>query len=373
MSARDIIAIGGSAGAIQEVRALVARLPPDFPGSLFVVIHTSAEGPGLLAQVLERASKMPTRSPVHGEAVKPSHIYVAPPNRHLLLVDGHIELGKGPRENGFRPAVDPLFRTAVNAYAQRVVGVVLSGGMSDGSLGLQLIIQRGGIAIVQDPSEAVHPNMPENAMRATAVDYVSTTKDLPRILTKLARHGHSGGAIMKPPPHSPQKQPSDPAILADLSNAALNGPPSGFICPECGGSLWQLSQGGLLHYRCHVGHGYTADALAKGQENEVEEALWVALRSLEETAALRRRLAVQSRERDMRHVAEGFEASAQEYDDQAGVIRQILLHDKLPPKLRGFGSPRPSKFLSETARQTTIPHAGNGAGHHPKRIRNHVK
>jgi two-component system chemotaxis response regulator CheB len=134
MAGKDIVAIAGSAGAVQEILALVAELPGHYRGSLFIVVHTSAEGPGLLAQILGRSGRLPVRKSENGESIRPGHIYVAPPDRHLLVRAGKIELGSGPRENSFRPAADPLFRTAAHSYGPRVVGVVLSRGMSDGTL-----------------------------------------------------------------------------------------------------------------------------------------------------------------------------------------------------------------------------------------------
>src|SRR5262249_22865729 len=182
MAGRDIITIAGSVGSMEELRKLLRHLPPRFSGSLFIVVHTSPEGPSLLAEILGGSSRLPVGNPFHGEPIKPGHVYVAPPNYHLLIMPGRIELGKGPRENGFRPAADPLFRTAAQAYGPRVVGIVLSGGMDDGSLGLQAIKRNGGIAIAQDPGEALNPSMPQSAIQSAKVDHVLPVKEMPAIL-----------------------------------------------------------------------------------------------------------------------------------------------------------------------------------------------
>lgn len=351
MVARDIITIAGSAGAVQELRTLVAALPSDFEGTLFIVIHTSAGGPGLLAHILNQAGKLSVSKPRHGERIRRGHVYVAPPDHHLLIADGTITLGKGPRENGFRPAADPLFRSAARAYGQRVVGVVLSGGMDDGSLGLQAIKQHGGVAIVQDPDEAMYPSMPESAMRNVEVDHVLRVSEMPQALVQLSANGrHLGGNRMK---HA-KNQSGDSAVVADMSTANhLKGPPSAFICPECGGSLWELEQGNMLHYRCHVGHAYTAESLVAGQDGAVEEALWTALRTLEETAALRRRLADDARSKQLSHVAVGYEERAQQFQQRAGLIRKVLLNDNLPKNLKGYGSSKPAKRITRQVEKST--------------------
>jgi two-component system chemotaxis response regulator CheB len=344
MPRRDIIVIAGSAGAVQELRTLVAQLPEDFSGSLFIVIHTSAGGPGLLAHILDRSGPLPVIKPRDGDAIRPAHVYVAPPDHHLLVRSGHIELGNGPRENGFRPAADPLFRSAANVYGPRVVGIVLSGVLDDGTLGLQAVKSHGGVAIVQHPEEALYPGMPENALRNVAVDHVLRVCEIPALLLKLAgQPGHNGKAIMKR--HNLPRQKARNEELSSLA-AGLKGPPSGFICPECGGSLWELENGKIVHYRCHVGHAYTAESLVASQDGEVEAALWTALRTLEETAALRRRLANNARNRNMHHVARGYEERAHQIEQRAGVIRKVLLSDDLPARLKGFGSSKATKFLS---------------------------
>ena len=265
----------------------------------------------------------------------------------MLVFPGHVELGRGPRENGFRPAADPLFRTAAVSYGPRVIGIVLSGGMGDGTLGLQIIKQHGGIAIVQDPKEAFDPSMPESAIRNVDIDHVLPMKEMPRVLLQLVRSSLKEGNGMK----RQQKKQTDPAIAADLSKS-VEGPPSSFICPECGGGLWELKTGHLLHYRCHVGHAYTADALLAGQSGAVEEALWTALRTLEESAALRRRLAGDARLRKQDHLATSFEHRAEQMEDRAGVIREVLLHRDLPKDFKGYGSSKPSKVLSRRTQTT---------------------
>jgi len=352
MPARDIVVVAGSAGAVQELRVLIGELPGDFPGSVFVVLHTSAEGPGLLAQVLDRAGPLPVLNPLDHQIIERGHVYVAPPDHHLLVDGGHIQLGRGPRENGFRPAADPLFRSAAQSYGPRVVGIVLSGGMDDGTLGLQVIKHHGGIAVVQRPDDALNPGMPQSALKSVKIDHVLPVRQMPQLLLELAcNRSPQGGTPVKESRH----EKGDPAIVADLSPdlGPLKGPPSPFICPGCGGPLWEMDSDGLLHYRCHVGHAYTAKTLVAGQDGATDDALWTALRTLEETAALRRRLAGDARSRKLIHVATGYEDRAHQIEERAGVIRKVLLSDHLPKGLKGHGSARPAEFLAEQARKTT--------------------
>src|SRR5262245_41574205 len=222
MAARDIVTIAGSAGSMDEISKLLRYLPASFAGSLFIVVHTSAEGPGLLAEILGRASRLPVGNPHHGESIKLGRVYVARPNHHLLILPGRIELGRGPRENRFRPAADPLFRSAAQSYGPRVVGIVLSGGLEDATLGLKIIKQHGGIAIVQEPSEAMNPSMPNSAIQNVNIDYVMPVRAMPRVLMQLSGRKRKGGPDMD----RRKKQQMDSATSADLAQA-LDGPPSG--------------------------------------------------------------------------------------------------------------------------------------------------
>jgi len=354
MSVRDIIVVAGSAGAIQEVRTLVGALPRGFAGAVFVVLHTATEGPGLLAGILARSGPLEATMARQGEPIEHGHVYVAPPNHHLLLTPGHIALGLGPRENGFRPAADPLFRTAAETYGPRVVGIVLSGGLDDGSLGLREIKEHGGVTIVQDPEEALHPSMPRSAMKSVEIDYVLSVRAMAAMLVELTeRDTRKGGTAMK----SRNKRVSDPAGAADLAMKAdlLNGAPAPFVCPQCGGALWELQAGQLTHYRCHVGHGYTTDALLADMDKELEDALWVALRTLEDSAALRRRMGRDARDRKMPNLAKQYEEAAEGIEQRAGVIREVLLREALPRPLRGFGNDGPTKLLSKLSKQPSTP------------------
>ncbi|MFL5546723.1 MAG: chemotaxis protein CheB, partial [Gemmatimonadales bacterium] len=163
MAGRDIVVIGGSAGSIEAVAELVRGLPPDFPGSVFVVVHFPGSVTSTLPRILSRAGPLPARHAISGQAIEPGWIYVAPPDCHLHLSDGQTRLTRGPKENGHRPAIDPLFRTAAHTYGPRVVGVVLSGNLNDGTAGLLAVKQHAGIAIAQSLDSALYQGMPRSA------------------------------------------------------------------------------------------------------------------------------------------------------------------------------------------------------------------
>jgi two-component system chemotaxis response regulator CheB len=241
-----------------------------------VVIHTSPEGPGLLSAILNRVGPLPATTARHGERIRGGHIYVAPPDRHLAIDGDQITLTRGPREHRFRPAIDPLFRSAAEHYGTRAIGIVLSGAMADGTHGLMRIKNAGGIAIVQDPEQAKAPMMPLSALQRVSVDYVLKSEEIGRVLTELVMNGHRnsgtkrGGRSTDPAP-SPEHPNGDA-----LETGTLPGPPSPFTCPDCGGTLWELKEGALVRYRCHVGHSYSSNSLAVAQDVRLEDTLWSA-------------------------------------------------------------------------------------------------
>jgi len=326
MPGHDIIVIGGSAGAVQAVMDIARALPANIPAAVFVVIHTAPSSSGFLAELIDRASALIVVAAADGQEITPGRIYVAPPDHHLLLTRAGIRVTRGPKENGFRPAVDPLFRTAARAFGARVVGVVLSGGLDDGTEGLALIKQHDGIAIVQDPTEAPFPSMPANAIQNDGVDHVVSVAEIPGLLDRLAR--------MTIPPRRlamsrSQPEPRDVAESGDRSllNGDLPGSPSGFMCPECGGALWELNNGKLTKYRCHVGHSYTPQGLLEQQTEDVEAAMWTALRALEENAAIRRRMGERSAQR-WPQLAREYQKQAREAERRAQLLRTVLLTEK---------------------------------------------
>lgn len=323
MSNRDIITIGGSAGATAPLKEILGRFPTDLPAAVFVVLHIPARGIGILSTVASAAGALPVRQAEDGMPIEQGRIYIAAPDRHMLLQDGRILLGRGPRENMVRPAIDALFRSAALHFGPRVIGVVLSGLLSDGASGLNAIKRCGGMALVQDPSDAIADEMPRRALEVTTVDLCVPGARMGDVLSDLARE--TAGSPLPIPAELRLEVDIAAGERIDSERLSNIAEPAALTCPACGGVLSKLKLGPPLRFRCQVGHAYTADALAKEQEDRVDEALRVALRIIEERAELVRRMAEDGRQSGRRAVAEMYDARAAEYKDHADIIRQAVL------------------------------------------------
>jgi len=326
MPPQELMVIGGSMGALEALQRLLPGVAEAFRSPICIVIHTAAESPGVLATLVERMANRPARYPADGETIQNGLIYVALPDHHLLVEDGRLRLTRGPRENGFRPAIDPLFRTAARSYAERTIGVILSGGRSDGTAGLAAIKDSGGIAIAQDPRDALAPSMPQSAIDHADVDFVLKAAEIPRVVATLPARSRKKIAIRQMDPSRPDvaEVGSDALHAAEKPGNVL----TPFVCPECGGPLWEAREGKLIRFRCHVGHAYTGETLVEEQGTALEHALWNSLRALEEAAALRARMAAHARESGMDVIADDYEARKTQYEEQAAVIRRVLVVDE---------------------------------------------
>ncbi|HKU61325.1 MAG TPA: chemotaxis protein CheB [Gemmatimonadales bacterium] len=320
MAQRDIVVVGASAGGTEALTELVRGLPVDFPAAVFVVVHFPASASSVLPRILSRAGHLPAVHPDDGDTFVPGRIYVARPDCHLTVRDGRLSVRKGPKENNARPAVDPLFRSAARTGGHRVIGVVLSGNLDDGTAGLLSIKQHGGVAVVQSPDSAQYPGMPRSAIDHVAVDYVVPIEQIPALLVELTR-GEAGAKELMPM-DSDDTMSGDEEALVDRQTQP--GTPSTMTCPECHGSLWETREGALVHFRCRVGHAYTAESLLAHQADQLEAALWTALRSLEEHAALSRRLASRASARGHSHSASAFTEQAMDAEHHASTIRNVL-------------------------------------------------
>jgi two-component system chemotaxis response regulator CheB len=322
MAGRDIVVIGASAGGIEAVSEIVAGLPPDYPGSIFVVVHFPGSVTSILPRILSRAGPLPARHARDGESIEAGRIYVAPPNHHLLLDEAHTRLTRGPKENGHRPAVDPLFRTAAHAFGSRVVGVVLSGNLNDGTAGLLTVKQRGGVAVAQSLDTALYPGMPRSAIDHVAVDHVLAPCEIPSLLLELASQPVLALKVVSMSDAVSTEIQGDEFALADRHTQP--GIPSTMSCPECHGILWEVKEEDLVRFRCRVGHAYSDEALLVHQAEQLEAALWTALRSLEEHSALARRMAARANSRGHTHSASSFTEQAMDAEHHASVIRNVL-------------------------------------------------
>jgi len=358
-----IIVIGASAGGVEALSRLVSALPGNFPAALFVVLHISPAGPSLLPEILTRVGRNPALHAQDGERIVPGQIYIAPPDHHLLIKPGRMAVTRGPRENSARPAIDPLFRTAARSYGPWVVGVILSGGLDDGTMGLMDVKRFGGITLVQDPHEAMFSSMPSSAIENVLVDRVLMLDEMAPLLTRLSHEpvpAEEGAAFMGR--NNGANQPDIAEVgNEELKTRNLTGPPSRFTCPECGGALWELENGKLLRYRCHVGHGYTADSLMAAQTERLEDALWSALRTLEETAGMRHRMAERARQGGWDLMARNYDEQAEHAEAQAGLVRSVLVAKQLQQI-----TDESAEALQKKAAQARDYNAGKARAHRPE-------
>jgi two-component system, chemotaxis family, protein-glutamate methylesterase/glutaminase len=337
-----LIVIGASAGGIEPLLKIASMLPDDLPAAVCVVVHFPDTSSSLLPQLLSRRGRLPAQHARDGQRLEAGCIYVAPPGQHLLVADGRAVVTRGPRENGHRPAIDPLFRSAARSRGPLVIGVILSGTRDDGAMGLKLVKASGGAAVVQDPDDALFDAMPLNAIAAAAPDVVAPADQIAAALSRLAgelsqlpleeydrrRQFAMGESSL----HDPLDQ--EAAVVAqdkaELETNGRYGEPSVFTCPDCGGVLWEVGESSLLRYRCHVGHTYSAEGLRTEQTSRLEGALWAAVRALEESSALARRLAHRARQGKNKLTAEHFEARALEDAERADVVRRALAFSVSP-------------------------------------------
>ena len=320
---RDVVVVGTSAGGVEALRALAQDLPPNFPAAVFAVLHTASNGPGLISGILDRAGPLPAAVAADGEPVEPGRIYVAPPDHHLLVKGDRVRITQGPRENRARPAVDPLFRSAAACCGARVIGVVLTGYLDDGASGLAAVKACGGLTVVQDPDDAAYPDMPQSAIEAADPDYVVPLHGVGPLLRRLA--GEPAAPAPDPPRHILLEARIAERAMSDVPAENDMGRPVPVGCPECGGPLWEVEEDAVTRYRCHVGHGYTAQTLIADQDAAVERALWAALRTMEERANMLRTMAGREAEAGRSASAEGFEQRASESHDHAKALRRVLL------------------------------------------------
>lgn len=319
----NVVGVGASAGGVEALKSFTAELPATLPGAILVVLHMPAAAPSVLSRILDRHSTLPAVTAASGARLEHGCIYVAAPDHHLLVEDGRIVLTEGPTENGHRPAINALFRSIALSYGPLATGVLLSGVLDDGVLGLAAIRSRGGTTIAQSPNDALFPAMPQNAIDAGLVDHQVPAAEIGALLEKLTCREFEE-TEMKPDTRMELENRIAMAgrFATDFDTEEL-GPPSGYICPDCNGALIAISDGS---YRCHVGHAWTADALLQARDDEVGNALWVALRSLREKAKLSRRLADQVPDGMLRERYDGMAREAEHATSVLGSRLAAIYH-----------------------------------------------
>ncbi|MBR2655336.1 MAG: chemotaxis protein CheB [Loktanella sp.] len=276
-----LIVIGASAGGLGALKQIVAQFSADLPAAVFIVTHMSPDtNSDALVRSLDGAGPLDCVHATDGQQFAAGTIYVAQPDRHMLIEGGKIMLTKGARENRYRPAIDPLFRSAAVAHGNRVIGVILTGYLDDGTSGMAAIRRCGGVCIAQDPDDADHPDMPRSVIANVGVDHCLPVADLGALLSDLARA--TLGPRVPPPQDVVIEARIAQRVLSDLPSVEALGDQVAFNCPDCGGVLWQIKETDMLRYRCHTGHAFTSDVLLTVQSAKIEETLWTALRMFEE-------------------------------------------------------------------------------------------
>lgn len=318
MHTHDIIVIGASAGGVKALQTLVGGFPADLNAAIYIVLHVAPRTPSHLAGILGRATPLPTAVAVDGETISFGEIRVPRPDYHLLLEPGKARVIQGPKENRSRPAIDTLFRSAAHTYGGRVIGVVLTGYLDDGTAGLWSIKRAGGLAVVQDPDDAEHPEMPKNAADGTEVDHIVPLKDMAKLLVELAS---IPAGTQAPRPDDVQEVPG---VV--------------YVCPDCNGPLREIKIGNekLVRFRCLVGHAFSMMTLLDGHAEARESALWTAVVSLDHQAMLADRAAQHATSRDEPEAAAALTSEAENARSQADLIRGLLRsnparHGDAPP------------------------------------------
>jgi two-component system chemotaxis response regulator CheB len=302
---KDVIVIGTSAGGVEALQTIVRDLPADLPASVFVIMHMAPRSRSILPEILTSSGPLRAVHPSDGDAIEPGRIYVAPPDRHLIIEPGHVHLGFGPREQHQRPCVNISLRSAALAYGEQVAGVILTGQLDDGSAGLWDIKRRGGIAIVQNPEEAAFPSMPLSALREIEVDYTVRLSEMAALLARLAREGEP-----------------EPVEVGQRNNGReeMNPRLTDLTCPECRGTIWEVPRGPNVEYRCRVGHSYSPRSMLAEHFAAQERMMWAAIVAMEEGAALARRL----EEHLDPELRDALRVEARQRQEQAAAMRRLL-------------------------------------------------
>lgn len=323
MAHRDVIVIGASAGGIEAIKDLLGSIPPrGLDAAVFVVLHVPPTGGAALGKIFDRAGPMAAALAVDGEHIEAGRVYVAVADHHLIAVDGHIGLRRGARENGHRPSVDALFRSAARYYGPRAIAVVLSGTLDDGTAGAYAIRHQGGIVIAQDPSDALYGSMPASVLREVGADHVVRAAEVGPLLAELVRD-----EVEDDPPPAPEGYVRE-VLVIECDDGAVDGAhpgvPSPWPCPDCDGVLWAIEEGDLLRFRCRVGHAWNVESLLERQGSEIEAALWIALRAVEDRAALAKTLAERAAAGGRTMSAKRFRDNQEDLGETIDILRELI-------------------------------------------------
>lgn len=330
MATKDIIVVGSSAGGVDALTRLCASFPSDLPAAVCVAQHLSPSARSVLSQLLDRAGPLPALVPVDGQVLERGHIYVAPPDHHLLVRSEKLLIRRGPYENRTRPAVNALFRSAAIAYGSRVIGVVLTGLLDDGTDGLIAIKAAGGTSVVQDPDEAEWPSMPRNALKRDHVDSVIRLSEMGALLAGLTRE-MAGPSIPLPEEYTTEDLIAAQEFAVMETDIVTPGEASHLSCPDCGGVLNQMKSGDELRFRCQVGHAFTPLGLADAQNSELERALAIAVRTHRDRIKLFTQMSESAEQRGLPHAVARWREACKESEDMIAVLEQAAKALHKPP------------------------------------------
>lgn len=325
----DIVVVGTSAGGLQALRTLVRNLDDSLSAAVFIVMHVSPDYVSLLPQILGKTTRLHCAHAVNHEPIRSGRIYVATPDHHMVVETDHVRLTKGPKENRSRPAVDALFRSAAYVYGSRVIGIVLTGNLDDGTAGLWAIKDRGGIAMVQDPKEAQHPSMPLNAMQHVDIDFCLSIDRIAETLAKLT----SEDVAVEELPMSKKLEIETKIALEHnpLESGVLNlGDPTLFTCPSCHGTLIGMKDGNVHRFRCHTGHAFSIQSLLAELNESSENYLWSAVRAFDEKLFLLKHLERHAREANHLKTAAYVSREVEESKRQQALLRDVALKARIP-------------------------------------------
>ena len=323
MALKDIIVIGASAGGVDALQRLCAGLPADFPGCIFIAQHLSPSSKSVLPQLIDRLTPLRALSPVDGQEIEAGHIYVAAPDHHMLLREGRVLMRRGPYENRTRPAINALFRSAAVHYGSRVVGVVLTGLLDDGTDGLIAIKATGGTSVVQDPDDAEWPSMPRNALKRDHVDYALPLDEIAPLLLQLSGEP-VGPTVPLPEEYAVEDRIAAQEFAVVEPEIVTPGEPSHISCPDCGGVLNQIVMQDEVRFRCQIGHAFTPLGLAHAQNEELERALAIAVRTHRDRIRLFDQMEQSAKSRGLAHAERRWEAAAAESEELIAVLEKAM-------------------------------------------------
>jgi two-component system chemotaxis response regulator CheB len=318
-----VVVVGSSAGGLTALTELISQLKPGMDAAVFIVIHLSRKGIGdFLVHRLQQFTSLPCEIAAHGASIKKEHIYIAPHNHHLLVKESKMIIGYGPEENRWRPSIDVLFRSAAVAYGNHAIGIVITGLLDDGTAGMVAIKKCGGICIVQDPKEAEYPEMPLSVLNHLDADYCISLAEMGLILQELTRNGI-------PKKIEVPEELAKEAMIAEKTATGIDvacdlGDQTVYACPDCGGTMWNITREGISRYRCHIGHSYSENDLILKQASNLESTLWVALRMMEDRKNLLNRLANDTRKRGAINIAAGHEEKSNALQQHINKLKEIL-------------------------------------------------